>query len=195
MDPLIGEIKMFAGNFAPKGWALCNGSLMSISQNSALFSILGTTYGGDGSSSFALPNLQGRTPVHVGQGPGSYYPLGAAVGTENVTILSQQMPSHIHAATATVAVNVSIDVNTTTPNQGLAAGNYIGYNANPEDGTPLPFYSDAPTANSQLKGVTATGTSAVTVAAAGGNSPLNIVQPVLAVNFIIATEGIYPSRP
>src|SRR6266852_2277677 len=97
-NPFVAEIRMFAGNFAPKGWALCNGQLMPISQNTALFSLLGTTYGGDGKSTFALPNLEGSAPIHAGEGPGlSLYDLGQSGGTETVTLLNSEMPMHTHA--------------------------------------------------------------------------------------------------
>src|SRR5438270_2669849 len=96
-EPFLGEIRMFGGNFAPRGWSLCNGQLLPIAQNTALFSLLGTTYGGNGQTTFALPDLRGRVPLHWGQGPGlSNYDLGEQTGTESVTLLSTQMPAHSH---------------------------------------------------------------------------------------------------
>src|SRR4051812_1587744 len=107
-EPYIGEIMMFAGNFAPRGWALCDGSLLSISQNTALFSILGTTFGGNGQTTFGLPDLRGRLPMHPGQGPGrTGRTLGESGGAETVTLNTTQMPAHTHTASATVAINVN----------------------------------------------------------------------------------------
>jgi microcystin-dependent protein len=171
-EPYIGEIRMFAGNFAPKNWALCNGQLLPISQNQALFSILGTTYGGDGRTNFALPDLRSRVPVHAGQGTGlSNYVLGEQTGSEQHTLLASQMPVHSHPVNA---------VNT----GGNQAGPTNGVPAIESTGTSLNYSSAAPntTMNSQMIGN------------AGGNQPFSTVQPVLCVNFIIALYGIYPSR-
>ena len=169
-EPFLAEIRMFAGNFAPQGWAFCNGQIMSIAQNTALFSLVGTTYGGDGQTTFALPNLQSRVPIHWGQGPGlSNYVWGEQIGTETVTLLSTQMPSHNHSLAATTVAG-----GTATPSTGTVLANSHTtniYGANPN--TTL-----SPQAISQ----------------AGGNQPHNNIQPVLAVSFIIALEGIYPSR-
>lgn len=178
MEPLLGEIKIFAGSFAPKGWMLCQGQLFSISQYTALFSIIGTTYGGDGQTTFQLPNLGGRTPLGTGNSPGtSRYEYGQLGGTENVTINTQQMPAHTH----------NININTEAPTVGLGTSAYLGYNADPQEGTPLPFYSDKATSGATL--------NSDSVTPAGGNQPVNIVTPYLAMNYIIAIEGIYPSRP
>ncbi|MBJ6760452.1 phage tail protein [Myxococcaceae bacterium JPH2] len=174
-DPFIGEIRMFGGNFAPRGWAFCNGQLLSIAQNSALFSILGTTYGGNGVSTFGLPDLRGRSPMQWGQGPGlSPRTLGEQGGSETVTLISSQMPQHSHQLVASVqaadAANpegmfdaVQVDPNTQQP-----VNNY-----NATAGT---------TMNAQAIGI------------AGGSQPHNNMEPFLCVSFIIALQGVYPSR-
>ena len=165
---------MFAGNFAPRGWAFCNGALLAISQNDALFALLGTTYGGDGQSTFALPDLRGRAPMHVGQGPGlSNYTLGQASGTESVTLLVAQMAAHNH--------NLQMQCN---PNQQPTTL-FTPVNAFPsttETGTPYSNKADA------VMGSGGSGTPT------GGSQPHENLQPYLVVNFIIAVEGIFPSR-
>jgi microcystin-dependent protein len=169
MDPFIGQILMVGFNFAPIGWALCNGQLLSISQNTALFSLLGTTYGGDGVSTFALPNLQSRVPVHQ--------VLGSVGGTENVTLLATQMPSHNHL----------INVNNTP---GTAPD--PTHNIQAEAGTGDPRN---PTLISQFASAAPTGTMApTTVSMTGGGQPHANIQPYLTINFIIALQGIFPSR-
>jgi microcystin-dependent protein len=176
MDAYLGEIRMFAGNFAPSGWQMCNGQLLPISQYAALFAILGTTYGGNGTSTFALPNLQSRTPLHWGTGPGlSNYVIGEVTGTESVTLLQNQMPIHNHLVKA---VSAAAD-------QGGPAGFYPSASNDPSDGNTINTYSDA------NPDVTLNPNS---VATAGGSQPVSIIQPVLAVTFIIAMVGIFPSR-
>jgi microcystin-dependent protein len=174
MEGTIGEIRMFAGNFQPRAWAFCQGQLMSIAQNSALFSILGTTYGGDGQQTFALPNLAGRTSVGVGSSPGlTNYVLGEMLGHETQTLSQSTMPAHSHAMMATsdgAATNV-------------AAGASLA--SNPRGGT-MPNIYEAGAANQVSMG-SQTGP-------AGGNQPFSVIQPVLGMNFIICTEGMYPSR-
>jgi microcystin-dependent protein len=174
-DQYLGEIRMFGGNFAPTGWALCNGQLMSIAQNTALFSLLGTYYGGDGVTTFALPNLQSRIPLHWGQGPGlTQYVLGEQTGVENVTLLTPQMPAHTHTASASSAAAA----------QTGPAGNVW---AVPVDSTGAPGAGfNPPPPNSAL--------APVAIGIAGGSQPHTNIQPILAVTFIIATQGIYPSR-
>jgi microcystin-dependent protein len=178
-DQYLGEIRMFAGNFAPNGWSLCNGQLMSISQNSALFSILGTTYGGDGITTFGLPNLQGTVPVHQGTArSGSSYQIGQAAGTENVTLLTTNMPSHNHLVGVTNQPGTQVD-----PTNALIAETNTGDSRNPI--TTTLNYAPAPS----------TGTMAPTaVAMAGGSVPHSNMQPYLAITFIISLVGIYPSR-
>ncbi|HEY2084305.1 MAG TPA: tail fiber protein [Verrucomicrobiae bacterium] len=170
--PFLGEIRMFGGNFAPRGYALCNGQLLSIAQNTALFSLLGTTYGGDGVSNFALPNLQGRVPIHFGNGAGlSPYYLGQQAGTEAVTLNLNQMPIHSHPVNSTGAGG----------NQASPVGNLPAIEST---GTSL-NYSNAGSSGQM---------SPSTIGTAGGNQPFTVVQPYLTINFIIALQGIYPSR-
>ena len=167
MEPFLGQIIMFGGNFAPRGWALCDGSLIAISQNSALFSILGTTYGGDGRTTFGLPDLRGRVPMHAGRGPAlSNRSLGSQTGTETVTLNATEMPTHQHGGAAG-AVTQSSD----RPGAELAAA---------------PGGSYGP--------VNPVGPAMAASQPAGGNMPHNNMQPSLAVNFIIALVGIFPSR-
>lgn len=163
---------MVGFNFAPKGWALCNGQLLAISQNTALFSPLGTYYGGNGTSNFALPNLQSRVPIHAGQGAGlSSYVLGEQTGTESVTLLTAQIPAHNHIVNGVAS-------------GGNQAGPGGGSPAMESTGTSLD-YSNAPP-NSAM--------NAAMVSNTGGNQPHANIQPVLCVNFIIALQGIFPSR-
>lgn len=167
-DPFLGEIRAFGGNFAPMGWALCNGQLLAIAQYSALFSILGTTYGGDGIRTFGLPNLQGAVPMHWGNGPGlTPRTIGEVGGASSVTVLSTQMPSHNHVAAVSGA----------TADQASPAGNV------PADATTL--YGPPPLP------VALTPTS---LSIAGGSTPHNNMQPYLALTFIISLQGIYPPR-
>jgi microcystin-dependent protein len=169
MEPFIGMIVQFAGNFAPKGWALCDGTMLPISQNTALFSILGTTYGGDGVTIFKLPDLRGRACIHPGQAPGlSNYNLGQAGGAESVTLLVSNMPAHSHAVTAVTTNDGAI-----TPTGNLLAGASV-YTAKLAPDTTM---------------------SAQMIASTGGSQPVSVMQPFLAINWIIATEGYYPSRP
>jgi microcystin-dependent protein len=171
-SPFLGEIRMFGGNFAPRGWAFCNGQTMSIAQNTALFSLLGTTYGGNGISTFALPNLQGRVPVHWGNGAGlSPYVIGQQASQENVTLLPSQMPAHAHSLNA-----VTSGGNQASPTGSFPAaestGTSLNYSSGPADTTMNP----------------------AAVASAGQSLPVPVVQPYLAVSFIIALAGIFPSR-
>jgi microcystin-dependent protein len=170
MDPFVAEVRIFPFNFAPNGWAFCNGQLMPISQNTALFSLLGTTYGGNGSSNFALPDLQGNAPMHPGQGPGlSLHDLGEVGGSATVTLLESEIPAHKH----TIQV-ASLNSQALTPN-----GNVTGR------GNPTPIYAATLTP-------VAMGTN--TIAPQGGNQPHNNMQPYLVVNFCIALQGVFPPR-
>jgi microcystin-dependent protein len=172
-DPWLGEIALVAFNFAPQGWAFCNGQLLSIAQNTALFSLLGTTYGGDGVSTFALPNLQSRVPLHFGQGPGlSSYALGQTVGQESVTLQTPQIPAHTHSYTpqATTASGGAI-----SPAGALWA----------ESGTGDTIYQQG-NSNAQM--------APQTLGNTGGGQPHENRQPLLALNYIIALVGIFPSR-
>ncbi|MEO5714169.1 MAG: tail fiber protein [Luteolibacter sp.] len=172
MDPFVAEIRIFPFNFAPKGWAFCNGQLQPISQNTALFSLLGTTYGGDGKSTFALPNLQGNAPMHPGQGPGlSLHDLGEEGGTQTVSLLESEIPAHSHTLMAQ-----------STPLGGAAnpAGNSFN---RPASGN---LYS-ASVANPVALADQA-------LAPAGGGQPHNNMQPYLTLNFCIALQGVFPPR-
>jgi microcystin-dependent protein len=169
-DPFLGEIRIFASNFAITGWAFCNGQLLPISQHTALFSLLGTTYGGDGQSTFALPNLQGRTAIGAGQGPGlSNRDLGENGGTTSETLTLQQLGSHTHAANAGTAGAT-----------GTPGANIWGQGAR---GRP-PIYG--PAAN-----LTTMNASAMSLA--GGSQPHNNMQPYLTLNYLISLQGIFPS--
>ena len=175
-EPLLGTIFMFAGNFAPTGYLACQGQLLSISSNAALFAILGTTCGGNGTTNFALPDLQGRAPIGVGNGAGlSPVVEGQKAGVASVTIQTANMPAHNHL----------INVNAGNGNQPMAPGNFI---AGAVDSSPaqLSLFNSAATAGNTLA------PSAVT--SAGGSVPLNIQNPYLGVFYIIATVGIFPSR-
>ncbi|WPU97009.1 tail fiber protein [Mucilaginibacter sabulilitoris] len=177
METYLGTVLMFAGNFAPRGWALCNGQLLSIAQNSALFSLLGTTYGGDGITTFALPNLQGRAPIHWGQSPGlTNRVIGEASGSENVTLINTQMPQHTHTVSASAA----------TGTQASPEGNVLALSSDPDvGGAPLNFIAPASINTTMAPAMIST---------AGNSQPHNNMQPYLAITFIIALEGIYPSR-
>lgn len=180
MENFIGQIILFAGNFDIKSYASCNGQLMSIAQNTALFSILGTTYGGDGRVTFGLPDLRGRVPISQGQGPGlSSYTLGEMGGTETTTLLVTNLPSHTHALTLSAQVNVS-DLNASSDEP---AGSFLTTTSNN-------FYAGSGKAGQNLGGVTASGTAAVT----GGNIPFNNMQPYLTLSYQICLYGIFPSR-
>lgn len=172
-DPFVSEIRIVAGNFAPTGWATCDGQLLPLSQNTALFSLLGTTYGGNGKSNFALPNLQGSAPMHPGQGPGlSLYDLGQTGGSETVTLLTTEIPSHPHSALGSAVAG-----NQTTP-QGNAVAQAVGR------GTNLFVNGSAP--NVQM--------NPQSVALAGSSFPHNNMQPYLTLLFIIALQGVFPPR-
>lgn len=170
-DPFVAEIRIFPFNFAPKGWAWCNGQLLPISQNTALFSLLGTTYGGDGRTNFALPNLQGRAPMHPGQGPGlSQHDLGETGGSETVTLLQTEIPSHRHQFRANVLD--SADTNAASPTASLALSS---------GGT---LYQTASNVTMDPNAM----------APAGGSLPHNNMQPYLTMYFNIAMQGVFPPR-
>jgi microcystin-dependent protein len=172
-NPFVAEIRIFAGNFAPTGWALCNGQLMPISQNTALFSLLGTTYGGDGKSTFALPNLQGSAPLQAGQGPGlSLRDLGEIGGEQSVTLLQTEMPSHSHGVQGTTTGNQTTPVNNAWASGQKGFGNVYAAPNNATNVQMNPF-----------------GTSI-----SGGNLPHNNMPPYLALTFIIALQGVFPPR-
>lgn len=168
-EPFVAEIRIFAGNFAPRGWAFCNGQLLPVSQNTALFSLIGTTYGGDGRTTTALPNMQGRAPMHPGRGPGlTSRRLGQIAGVEMVTLSEAQMPSHNH----TLIVESNEEGDDNNPNTNAHPAN-AGIYAN--------------SANLQ-------GMNAASLTNTGGSQAHNNLQPFLTINFIIALVGLYPSR-
>ena len=169
-EPFVGEIRMFAGNFAPRGWAFCDGQLLAVSQNDALFSLLGTIYGGDGRTTFGLPDLRGRIPIHAGHGPGlSERRLGSKGGAENVTLTVNQLPSHTHPLQA------SSDAATTANPQGEVLAETVSDRV---------YRSDSGDTNMANSSVTSVG---------GSRSHTNLM-PFLCIHFIIALVGIYPSR-
>ncbi|MBV8199190.1 MAG: phage tail protein [Acidobacteria bacterium] len=171
-NPFVAEIRIFPFNFAPKGWAFCDGQILPISQNTALFSLLGTTYGGDGKSNFALPNMQGNAPMHPGQGPGlSLHDLGETGGSDTVTLLESEIPSHSHSLMTFAGQATS---QTPSPTVGLSRAR--GIEAYSTNVTGLSMMADA------------------TVAPAGGDQPHNNLMPYLTLNFCIALQGVYPPR-
>ena len=170
MDPFVAEIRIFPFNFAPKGWAFCDGQILPLSQNTALFSLLGTTYGGDGKSNFALPDLQGNAPMHPGQGPGlSLHDLGETGGSETVSLLESEVPSHPHALVASLSDGLA------TQPAGSQFAQGVGVNV---------WSTSSPT--------TTLADSAL--APSGGHQPHNNMQPYLTLNFCIALQGVYPPR-
>lgn len=202
-EPFVGEIRMFAGSFAPRGWAFCQGQLLPVQTNAALFSILGVVYGGDGRTNFGLPDLRGRVPVGTGAGPGGLTPIqaGQVAGTESVTILPAQMPVHSHGATATTTTTVTsaMQVAGTASNASAtpsATNKYLG--ASVASGPPsASIWSDQlnnPVTLGNPETIDATVNVNVAVQPAGGGQPLPIRNPYLGINFIIALEGIYPPR-
>ena len=173
-DPFVAEIRIFGFNFAPTGWAMCNGQILHISQNTALFSLLGTTYGGNGQSTFALPDMQANAPMHPGQGPGlSLHDLGEIGGEEFVTLLESEMPAHTHFMRAHNGDQA--DAQTPSPNTSLAqSANGFAYQATTNQNlTPL---------NPQI------------LTLAGGSLPHNNMMPFLVLNFCIALQGVFPPR-
>lgn len=178
MEGTIGEIRLFAASFAPKTWSYCDGSIIAISSNTALYSILGTTYGGNGVQTFALPDLRGRTAIGAGQGPGlSYYPLGAETGTNTVALSSINLPPHTHAASANVTVPTFSDEGDTAD----PAGNVLA--SKPQ------MYTTEET-DTHLKPVPLN----ATIGIAGSSLPFSIMQPVTGMNYIICMYGVYPAR-
>ncbi|HEV3000233.1 MAG TPA: tail fiber protein [Solirubrobacteraceae bacterium] len=171
-DPFVAEIRIFPFNFAPKGWAWCDGQLMPLSQNTALFALLGTTYGGNGKSNFALPNLQGSAPMHPGQGPGlSLHDLGETGGSDFVTLIDSEMPTHSHQMRAATQDNA--DVKQITPTSSFAPATGGAPYQNAPDGTILAPQALTPT---------------------GGSQPHNNMQPYLTFYFNIALQGVFPPR-
>ena len=176
-QPFLGQMMMFCGNFPPRGFAFCNGQIMQISQSTALFSLLGTTYGGNGTATFALPNLQGNVPVHMGQGPGlSQYIIGQTGGTQNVTVNAAAMPAHSHVFNASTA-------NATGPSpSGLVPAKPTATNA-----AAYAVSQTAPALAPQVMNPQSCGI-------VGGSQPHNNMMPTLFISFVIALQGIFPAR-
>jgi microcystin-dependent protein len=173
-DPFVAEVRVFGFNFPPTGWAFCEGQLMPISQNTALFSLLGTVYGGDGKTTFALPNMQGSAAMHPGQGPGlSLHDLGETGGTPAVTLLESEMPAHPHTLRGNFNTG---DVNDPSPARSIARA-----------GTGFLYQSDTST--------NLTSMSFQSLSPAGGSQPHNNMMPYLTLNFCIALQGVFPARP
>ena len=194
-EPFIGQLMTVPYNFPPRGWAFCQGQLLAIAQNTALFSLLGTTYGGNGQTTFALPDLRGRVPIGSGQGPGlSPRTLGEMAGTESTTLTSTQMPAHVHnMASGTSTMNA---VNVKASLQAPAAGAFLGRGV---DTAPTPdsipeIYVPASEAAGKPLIPLAAGNVAGNTSVAGGSQPFSTMQPYLVLNPCIALEGIYPSR-
>ena len=182
-DCFIGDVICYAFDFAPRGWATCSGQLLPINQNQALFSILGTTYGGNGVTTFALPDLRGRSPIHWGNGPGlSPYSQGQVSGTETVTLISTQLPAHTHTMQGDAATDATANFNV------AAAGRSLGKS------TGLTGTSTAFAENVYDTGTPGVAMAAGTVGAAGGSQPHENRQPYLVMNWCIALQGIFPSR-
>jgi microcystin-dependent protein len=170
--PYVGEIRMFAGNFAPAGWMFCQGQVLPISENETLFNLIGTTYGGDGQSTFALPDLQGRVPVHMGTGAGQTFTIGQSAGEETVTLTTSQIPNHTHTATAFDVAGNSADP---TGRRWAASAD-----------TTVNPYGAVAAIDSTL--------SPTAIASTGGSQPHDNMIPFLAINFIISLFGVFPSQ-
>lgn len=219
MEPLLGEIKLFAGNFAPKGWYTCEGQTLSISQNTALFSLLGTTYGGDGMTTFKLPDLRGSFPTQCtnisGSHPGGTYALGQVGGTQSYTITSINMPPHTHSIVKGAGTNLSGSVG--TPSVTISINDNPGVTTGPTGGNTMlgqtgdvggsgqpALYNNNPAGAVSLGGVNTSMTgntlnfdpTGLTLTPWGsGPSPIPTVPPFVAMQYIIAWQGVYPSRP
>lgn len=189
MEGYLSEVRMFGGTFAPRGWMFCQGQLLAISQYDALFALLGTTYGGDGQSTFALPDLQSRVPVGTGQGLGlSSYTLGQEGGMESVTLITASMPTHNHASTSNIAATFQAKVNdSATGNVSTAEGTYLSLAASNMYGTAADEAMAADSASATIGG-------SITLSASGGSQPHDNIPPVLCLNYIICVEGIFPAR-
>lgn len=202
-EPFIGEIRMVGFNFAPRGWAFCQGQIMSIAQNSALFSLLGTMYGGNGQTTFGLPDMRSRSPVGMGQGPGlSNIVQGEMSGTENVTLLTSNMPAHNHLvppSTVPVAVSGQVAMPASTDAAGVASPANAVPAAGSSGGRPFSLYNSAQSGSATLApfDVALNGSANVPTTetgVAGSNMPVSLRNPFIGINFVIALEGIFPSH-
>jgi microcystin-dependent protein len=176
-QPFIGEIRCFGFNFAPAGWAFCDGQLMSIAQNDALFNLIGTTYGGDGQNTFGIPNLQGKIPMHWGNGPGGFNTvIGQFQGTPTLTLLATQMPAHAHTIVSELIAPGGVNEHVATPTSSA----FIG------PSSPDQVYNTSPTINAPF--------SPLSISSSGGSQPHENLQPFLVLNFCISLFGIFPSQ-
>lgn len=193
MEAYLGYVMFTAGSFAPRGWALCQGQLLGIAQSTALYSLLGVTYGGNGQQTFGLPHLGGRVPVGTGQAPGvsHNYQAGEAAGTEQTTLLTSQMPAHVHAFPEQPGMAVVTDNTPDDSADTATAGARLGKLID-QAGSGAAIYVPAGAGNAT---VNLAGTPAGNTGIAGGSMPLPIMQPYLAMNAVICIEGLYPSRP
>jgi len=194
----MGTIVAWAPNFAPQNWMYCKGQLLAISQYNALFALLGTTYGGNGTTTFQLPNLSGRTPIGAGQSPGgSTYVLGQMSGTETVTLLTTQMPAHTHIATVGSLTVGSITIKASSQDASdhnpSATANTLASPIDSDGSQALGYNNSAPDTALNVAG-SASVSGTVTNTITGGNQPFSIMQPYLAVNYIICTSGLFPPR-
>jgi microcystin-dependent protein len=181
-EPFIGEVKLFGFNFPPRGYMTCQGQIISIAQNTALFSLLGTIYGGNGQTTFALPDLQGRVPVGQGQGPGlSPYSMGQEAGVESTTLITVNMPQHVHTMNSS---KVQMRVNGSVGDANSPDGAYLGFNST------TTLYTETPGNNEFAAPALVSGTTDIS----GGSQPFSIMNPYLCMNYSIAIEGIFPSR-
>jgi microcystin-dependent protein len=191
MEGTIGEIRMFAGNFAPRSWAFCNGQLLSIAQNTALFSILGVTYGGNGQTTFALPNFNGRTAVGTGTVQGQpTVDLGQTAGNNSVTLTVANLPAHNHPATATVTGTVNPKAFADTATGDDPSNSFPAISS----GSEKIYTSSTQTPDATMGASPIAATAQVTVGNTGGSQPVNVANPYLGMNYIICLEGIFPSR-
>ncbi|NJL82618.1 MAG: phage tail protein [Chloroflexaceae bacterium] len=201
-EPFIGEIYLVPYNFAPRGYAFCQGQLLSIAQNSALFALIGTTFGGNGQTTFALPDLRGRVPLGVGQGSGlSLRNLGELAGSETNTLATNQLPSHTHALAgslnATTQVSATLRGSNALADQNSPQGHALA-ETNARAGQPPIYTTQSPIVDMQAGSINTTATTTITnglsISATGSNIPVNNMQPYLGLNYIIALVGIFPSR-
>ncbi len=187
MEPYIGQIQMFAFNWAPIDWQACNGGLLSIAQNQALYALISNTYGGDGITTFALPDLRGRSMLNYGQGPGlSYVDIGESSGSQSVTLLSNNLPAHSHnLVNGQVNVNIGVSNSSSETNESGNGSSTLG-----NSGSMPNIYRESPSTADHVGGVTISGTTT----SAGSNFPLGIQNPFLGINVCICLYGIFPSR-